>query len=174
MAVLVVFESMFASTQAVAEAIGAGLASAGHLVTVAEVGLAGEPRMRHRAELLVVGAPTHNRGLPSPTTRERAREGDVATVSPGDGVREWLETLGATVRGVPAATFDTVVASRVAGSAAARIAHGLRRSGAHLVAPPESFVVRSRTGGLVDGELDRAWTWGRQIGEVPARAASAR
>jgi hypothetical protein len=174
MAALVVFESMYGSTQAVAEAVGAGLASTGHLVTVAEVGRAGEPRLREGVRLLVVGGPTHNRGMSSTRSRERARAEGQATVSPGDGVREWLETLGTSASGVSAAAFDTAVASRFAGSAALRVDQRLRAAGACRVVAPESFVVAGRAEGLVAGELDRAWEWGRHLGTVVAAAPHVR
>ncbi|MDM7855152.1 flavodoxin domain-containing protein [Cellulomonas alba] len=168
MAVLVVFESMYGSTQSVAEAIGAGLASAGQLVTVAEVGRAGEPRLREGVALLVVGGPTHNRGMSSARSRERARAEGRATVSPADGVREWLDALGTSAVGVRAVAFDTAVASRFAGSAAHRIGQRLRAAGARRAAAPQSFVVAGRDAGLVAGELDRAWEWGRLLGTIVA------
>ncbi len=60
---LVVVESCFGNTYAVAEAVAAGLTEAG-----AEVALvsAVEAPKKPTGDLVVVAAPTHNLGLPSP------------------------------------------------------------------------------------------------------------
>jgi hypothetical protein len=49
-----------------------------------------------------------------------------------------------------------------AGRAAPRIARLLRRHGAHLIAPPRSFVV-DKQNRLLDGEYGRAHTWGEDL-----------
>ncbi len=66
---------------------------------------------------------------------------------------------------VPAAAFDTRFpkARALTGSAAAGIARRLRRKGARLVAPPESFFVTDMEGPLVEGELERAAAWARDV-----------
>ncbi|WP_029291345.1 flavodoxin domain-containing protein [Cellulomonas sp. HZM] len=162
MAALLVFESMYGSTAAIAEAVASGLADVRVATTVCEVGLAAAPRFHDRPALLVVGAPTHQRGLPSARTREMARE-DATTVSPGEGVREWLDELVGRVEGQHVAVFDTSVSSRFAGSAASAISKRLTRAGGRLVVPPESFFVGGRTSGLLPDELERARSWGHSL-----------
>ena len=172
MAALLVFESMYGSTAAVAEAVAAGLADLRIPVTVCEVGVAGIPTLATRPSLLVVGAPTHQRGLSTPRTREAAR-GDVPmTVSRGDGVREWLDLLVAQASGQAVAVFDTALAGRLAGSAAHAIGKRLTRAGAELVMPPESFTVTGRTSGLLPDELEQARSWGRSLALFAAAAAA--
>ena len=63
MRTLVVYESMFGNTRAIAEAVAAGLTEAAEvvLVPVREV----TPAHVHSADLIVVGGPTHAHGLSS-------------------------------------------------------------------------------------------------------------
>jgi hypothetical protein len=49
------------------------------------------------------------------------------------------------------------------GSAAPIIASRLKRAGASLVLPPESFFVAEREGPLEKGELERAEQWAEQV-----------
>ncbi|MEN0130546.1 MAG: hypothetical protein AAGC49_13965 [Brevundimonas sp.] len=160
MPALLVFESMYGSTAAVAQAIAAGMAGVRVTVTVCEVGLASVPDVTSTPGLLVVGAPTHQRGLSTPQTRDVAR-GEIETaLSPGDGVREWLDGLVGQVAGRNVAVFDTALKRPLAGSAASTIGKRLTKAGANLAVPPESFVVSGRSSGLVPGELERARAWG--------------
>ncbi len=90
MHVVVVYESMFGNTRAIAEEIAHGLAGHGS-VEVFEVGDAPTAPV---ADLLVVGAPTHAFGLSKPPTRrDAAGKTERALVSRGDGAREWLASL---------------------------------------------------------------------------------
>ncbi len=50
------------------------------------------------------------------------------------------------------------------GSAARGIQNQLGRLGFRIVAPPESFLVSSTTGPLLDGETERARSWGEKLG----------
>jgi hypothetical protein len=161
---LVVFESMFGNTEAVARAVASGLGE--HLpVDVVEVGSA-PVRPDGDVTLLVVGAPTHAFGLSRTDTRHEAadRRGWTLPVSSGIGVREWLELVHLRP-GQLAATFATRTAMRwVPGSAAGAIHRRLRRAGLDLVVPARSFHVVGIEGPLVPGELDRARAWGDQLG----------
>src|SRR5579875_2684685 len=180
MRAVVIYESMYGNTRAVAEAIAEGLRGAGADVP-AEVAVSaaaeadGVLSPERPADLVVVGAPTHVRGLPRPATRRSAAQ---ALAKRGDGlhleehateagVREWLTR--ARLEGTAAAAFDTHYATPLGfgGSAAKRIAAGLRRAGARLVDRPTGFRVR-KGDTLEDGELARATQWGSQLaGEVP-------
>src|SRR5690606_24128317 len=84
------------------------------------------------------------------------------------GLREWIGRLPRTDRPRSAASFDTRAELRLqglSGSAARGAAKRLRRRGYRMIRPPESFFVEDTTGPLVEGEIDRAREWGRQIGE---------
>lgn len=159
---LVVFESMYGNTEAVARAIAEGLAT-GVPVDVLEVGAA-PPVPAGDVDLVVVGGPTHAFGMSRPSTRRDAAEkAGRETVSTAGGVREWLEGLPDRP-GLRAAAFDTRVARpRVPGSAARAIGRRLRRHALATVDGPHSFFVQGSEGPLVDGELDRARTWGAAL-----------
>lgn len=159
---LVVFESMFGNTKAVALAVAEGLSS--RMATqVEEVGVA-ESSLDPGLDLVVIGGPTHAFGMSRPGTRESAAaQAHGELVSKGIGLREWLEVLR-TDPATAAAAFDTRIDKpRIPGSAAQKVAKRLRRRGLGVVAPAESFYVIGTDGPLLDGELDRARRWGEQL-----------
>ena len=177
MRALVVYESMYGNTHAVADRIGAGLASAFE-VTVVPVWAASAEAVAG-ADLLVVGGPTHVHGMSSSFSRRAARE---AAAKPGsglsmdaadaDGLREWLEEVGPG-GGRQAAAFDTRVKgpATLTGHASSGIARRLRRRGFRVVAAPESFLV-DKENRLLSGELGRAEGWGTALGGRAATAAT--
>ena len=159
---LVVFESMFGNTAAIAEAIAAGLTTAME-TTITDVPSATSEL--DDVDLLVVGAPTHAFGLSRPQTRDDAgRRGAQAEAARSRGVREWIGTIDRrSLNPTTVATFDTRVCHpRLPGSAARAARRRLRRLGAS-VAPPASFWVTGTPGPLAAGELDRARQWGEEL-----------
>jgi flavorubredoxin len=158
---LIVIESCFGNTRAVAEAVALGLQDGGAEV---ERRTAGEAPITPAADLVVVAAPTHNLGLPTPASRGQARgvvAAPVAAPVPETGVREWLEraTADAAARLI---TIDTVVKGSFSGSAANAARKLARRRGWRAERGP-SFVVAGREGPLAEGELDRARAFGRGL-----------
>ena len=161
MRAVVVYESMYGNTRAVAEAVAAELGAPA--IPVAD---ATKDHLA-AADLVVVGGPTHAWNMSRPNTRKAAADGAAKpgsglTVQPGatgPGVREWLAEHA---RDVPAAAvFDTRIAmpALVTGRASRKIARRLREK---LVAPPESFLVTKKNQ-LVTGELDHARTWATKL-----------
>jgi len=66
---------------------------------------------------------------------------------------------------VAVATFDTRVRHpRVPGSAARSARKHLRQQGFRAVDPATTFWVDGMEGPLLEGELDRARTWGQDLG----------
>jgi len=167
----VVYESMFGCTRDVALAVAEGLATVG-AVDVDEVGDAAR-ELPIGTQLLVLGAPTHSRGLSRQRTRAEAVRRAPRVALPDTeriGAREWVDLLRGQVTGVRAATFDTRVESRLAGSAATRASRLLERRGFVLVDEPRGFVVEGLTGPVRPGELDRAREWGAALGRQVAEA----
>jgi len=156
MTAVVVYESSFGNTRAVAEAIARELGAPACSVDTAPPDLEG-------VDLLVVGAPTHVHGLSSARSRAAARD-QGAQGDPGIGARGFLDRIDLT-SGLRAAAFDTRVSRPrvVTGSAARGIAKRLRRRGCVLAAPAESFFVDSTEGPVAPGELDRAAAWARRL-----------
>lgn len=177
MRVLVVYESMYGNTRTIAEAIGAGLGVGTDVVPVREA----TPDRLAMADLLVVGGPTHVRGMSRPGTRKAARDAagtpaSTLTVEPdadGLGLREWFASLG--TLSCRAAAFDTRidVPAIFGGRAAPRIARLLRQHGADPVAPPHSFLVDKQSH-LLDGEYVRARAWGEDLARALQRTANER
>lgn len=168
MKAVVVYESLFGNTAAVAEAIAVGLRGS-YEVEVMRVQQA-SPEPLAAAEFLVVGAPTHGHGLPSPGSRKSAAQREQLppdVVGSGDttaGVRELLTWLSPSP-GQVAAAFDTRLGwpRFLSGAASKGIARRLRSAGFTLAAPPQSFVVAGAEGPMRDGEIERASTWGREL-----------
>ncbi|MBB5801174.1 NAD(P)H dehydrogenase (quinone) [Saccharothrix ecbatanensis] len=156
---LVVYESMFGNTKAIAEAIGQALAA-----DVVEVSDAPDV-LPDDVGLVVVGAPTHAFSLSRPATRQSAANqatGDL--VSTGRGVREWLDTLAPLGHHVTAHAFDTrVKVGWLPGSAAKAIAKRLRALHFQVPGKPMSFHVGGTPGPLLVGEPARADAWARSI-----------
>jgi len=179
MRALVVYESMFGNTQAVALAVSEGIAMR-MPVDIIEVGDA-PAVLPPDVALLVVGGPTHAHGMTSPKSRADAaqRAGD-RLVSRGLGVREWLDTLRPVAQPIAAAAFDTRIKGPelLWGSAAKSVTKRLRGIGFQLVQPPRSFIVAGPTGPLfdrlVDGEPERARTWGEAVAGAVAAPVGAR
>ena len=168
---LVVVESMFGNTRAVAEAIAESLATAGP-ATVLDVNEAPESP-DGTVDLLIVGGPTHAFGLSRPNSRRAARD-QGAKAAERMGLREWLAGLPASPASVPTVAFSTRLKKGfLPGSAATDAARRLRRLGYQQAAVPEDFWVADTAGPLRDGELDRARAWGRGLAQMLGRSPAA-
>ncbi len=163
MLALLVYESMFGNTEAIAEAVAEGIGGS-EVVEIREVGT--RPQLTPDVELLVVGGPTHAFGMTRESTRRSAVEQapDHHVISEGIGLREWLHDLPASDSHPLVAAFDTRTSpGHIPGSAAKGIAKRLRGHGYDLVLDPHTFYVTGTEGPLVEGELERAREWGRHL-----------
>jgi len=145
---LVVFDSEFHNTEAVAKAIAG--ATGATLVHARDAAAAIDG-----VAMLFVGAPTQG-GRP---TRE---------------AKAFLDALPANaLAGVHVAAFDTrfdysaqnfglKALMKVIGYAAPRIGKALTAKGGRQSTSPEGFIVEDKEGPLRDGELDRAAEWARK------------
>lgn len=153
---LVIYDSVFGNTGEVAKAIGAALGSPEEVRTVhvAEV----DPHRLEGLDLLVVGSPTRQFSPTKETTQ-------LLKQVPNSGLA-----------GVKVAAFDTrftveniervrILAFfvRIFGYAAKPIADRMVKKGGLLAAPPEGFYVDDTEGPLLEGELERAADWARQL-----------
>jgi flavodoxin len=165
MTAIVVYESVYGNTRAVAEAIAEGLGDA-DVVAVHEAA----DRLID-VDLLVVGGPTHMHGLTTARSREIAAEAvhedGSGHVEPGateePGLRVWLRDLPHE-DGAKAAAFDTRADKSpwLTGAASRGIAKRLRHHGYEVISR-QSFLVEDSEGPLAEGELDRAREWGRKL-----------
>jgi hypothetical protein len=176
---------MFGNTHEVATVIGDGVREAQPDADVecVPVGEAA-PELIKSTDLLVVGGPTHIRGMTSGFSRKMGVSGDEKAEAKGEptheleedaegpGVREWFDSLPKVSDRGPAAAFDTRLGSPMAGGAARGIARRLRKHGYQLVTDPEGFVVDDAYGPLRPGEIDRAKAWGAQLVRATVRPSS--
>ena len=171
MRALVVYESMFGNTHAVAEHIAEGLE------TVAETRVVSvhdaTPELVAAADIVAVGGPTHVHGMSSKRSRagaeEMASKDDDLDLDPdafGEGLRDWFDDVVADDAGSGrlAAAFDTHVhaSALLTGQASNGIAKRLRKHGFELLVDGESFFV-NKSNHLEPGEADRATAWGRSL-----------
>ncbi|WP_329321750.1 flavodoxin family protein [Streptomyces sp. NBC_01262] len=174
MRVVIVYESLFGNTREVAEAVRDGVRRARpdadvDCLRVSEAG----PEQIGTADLLVVGGPTHMRGMTTRMSRkmglkteENERTEDPAAGhepdqgAEGPGIRDWFHDIPRDVHGAHAAAFDTRADFRLAGGAAPAIARRLRGHGYDVVTEPEGFIVEDSDGPLRQGEATRAAEWG--------------
>ena len=181
MRALVVYESMFGNTHAVAAHIADGIRTVFES-TVASIHDA-TPEQIADADLVVVGGPTHVHGMSS--ERSRAGAADIAAKddeleldpdAPGEGLRDWFRELADDAgSGRLAAAFDTRVhaSALITGQASNGIAKRLRSHGFDLVVDRESFFV-DKSNHLEPGEDERAAEWGRNLALAAQTAQSAR
>jgi hypothetical protein len=163
MKALVVYESMFGNTAAIARAVAAGIGAHAE-VTCTEVTTMPDTT---DLDLIVVGGPTHAFGMSRPSTRQdAARQGRTRSGTIEVGLREWLDRCPS-LAGMPATAFDTKIDKPfLPGSAGHTAARRLRRLNCRLVAPPESFRVTDTTGPLAAGETERAQRWGEAVAKA--------
>lgn len=166
MKTLIVYESMWGNTRKVAEAVAHGIGPGTRVVDVSDA----PPAVPSDVDLLVVGGPTHAFSLPRPSTRRDAIAKGAPDGPTDRGVREWLATAAASDL-VEVATFDTRVGSvrHLPGSAAKAAGRDARRHHLGRVVATRSFYVADMAGPLLEGELQRALAWGRELALRDAR-----
>jgi flavodoxin I len=156
MKAMVVYDSVYGNTEKIAAAIGAALSSAGDV----EVIRASEARPGPLAglTLVVVGSPTQK----------------FRPIAPVTGFLKGIPPNG--LKGVKVAAFDTRFTEsavekvrilaffvNILGYAAKPIAAALQKKGGDLALPPEGFYVADTEGPLLEGELERAAAWAKQL-----------
>lgn len=176
MRAVVVYESMYGNTHLVANAIGDGLGAGPDVIvtSVDDVDLSAV----ERADLLVVGGPTHAHGMSHDATRkaavQAAAKDDDLSLDPdaeGLGLRAWLGSLPKL--NVQIAAFDTRLDASpiLTGRASKGITRRLHALGCPILAEPESFLV-TKQNHLEDDEEVRARDWGRSLATKLAAATT--
>ena len=174
MKAIVVYESLWGSTAAIARAIAAGIGPDAIACSTADA----TPKLVAQAQLVVAGAPVHMMKLPSEKSREKARTRYADAGGPAPDLSHpmmstWLAGLPRTTG--MAAAFDTRSDGQRGGAAGGRILKQFRRLGYRPVSEPHAFYVADKTvvptpdGALLLGEIERARHWGAQLATVLAR-----
>lgn len=159
MEAIVVYESHWGNTAAVAEAIAAGIGEGARAMTTSEA----TPAVVGGADLIVAGGPVNAFGLPSDQIRQSIANDHKGPTPPDlshPSLRSWLEHLPH--GSAPAASFETRIRWSP-GGATGTIERRLRDAGYRSIARPEKFIVSGTYGPLRDGEIQRARAWGADL-----------
>ena len=163
MKAVVVYESHWGNTAAIARAIAEGIGPEARAMSTADA----TSEAIAEADLIVAGAPLLGFSLGT-ESMVKGLAGEAAKApSPPDlshpSMRSWLEGLG---KGSGrAAAFETRIWWSP-GSAAKTILGKLQAAGYTPAAKPERFMVKGRYGPLKDGELERAKAWGAEMAKA--------
>ena len=164
MKAVVVYESHWGNTAAIAQAIADGIGSGTRALNTDEAtreALAG-------VDLIVAGSPVIAFALPRDGSLNQIAKDEKAPVPPDTShplLRTWLDKLPVG-RGF-AAAFETRIWWSLRG-ATGTIESKLRESGYERLLPGERFVVSGGYGPLRDGELERARRWGTELAAAMA------
>ena len=169
MKAVVVYESLWGNTAAIARAIADGLGAGAVALTTD----AARPESIADADLLIVGAPVLGFRLGTDSVRESIARSEADAPTPPDlshpSLRSWLDALP---RGsAPCAAFETRIWWSPRG-ATGDIEQRLARAGHRVVSHARKFVVKDTYGPLRDGELERARSWGVELARTAPVAAS--
>jgi flavodoxin I len=134
---VVIYDSRYGNTEQVARAMGDSIDA--QVLSVEEV----SPTELNDIDLLIIGSPTHG-GFPTEGINNLVK----ASLVPND---------------VKVAVFDTRTKRTIFGYAAPRMAQRLEKNGGILLAPPEGFFVLGMEGPLMEGELERAIAWAKEL-----------
>lgn len=160
---VIITESYFGNTAAIAEEIAAGLTDAGTDTTVTTAEDALNAQAPEGTDLVILATPTHNMGLPSPTTRRQASDKG-AENSPATGIREWIDDLSPSVAGpgTRIIAVATTTGGFMAGSASKAVVKALKKKGV-TATRGEDFTVADVPGPLAEGEKERARAWAQTL-----------
>ncbi|MCX6025122.1 MAG: flavodoxin [Chloroflexi bacterium] len=163
MKALVVYESLWGNTAAIARAIAEGIGPGARALSTAEASGA----VVADADLLVAGSPVLAFSLPTDKMRESVRTGPGKAPSPPDlshpSMRSWL---GALPKGhAVAAAFETRIWWSPGGATGAILA-GLANAGYRTIAKAQRFIVSGTYGPLREGEVERARRWGAELAKT--------
>jgi len=166
MKAIVVYESLWGNTAAIARAIAEGIGPEATALSVAQA----SAEAMDGVTLIVAGAPLLAFRLPTDAIRKSIAEDRKHAQKPpdlsGPSMRSWLTALPQG-SGCSAA-FETRFRWSP-GSATGAIRKRLAKAGYRPTAKDHRFIVKGTYGPLREGELERARAWGREL----ARSASA-
>jgi flavorubredoxin len=160
MKAIVVYESHWGNTAAVARAIAEGIGAGATVLNTSEAtgaAIAG-------ADLIVAGAPILGFSLPTESMIKSLETGAARDPTPPDtshpSMRAWLEKLP---KGAGrCAGFETGIWWSP-GSAAKAIQRRLEGLGYRPAGKPQRFKINGKYGPMVAGELERAKAWGAEL-----------
>jgi len=156
---IVVYESHWGNTAAIAEAIAEGIGEGAQAMPTS----AATPAVVAEADLVVAGGPVNALTLPTAQVRASIAADGKYTPPPDlshPSLRVWLEALPH--RDAAAASFETRL-KWSPGGATGTIDRGLRKAGFRTISKAQKFIVSGTYGPLRDGEVERARAWGADL-----------
>lgn len=146
MKTLIIYDSIHGNTERIAHAVSQGVNKDIEVLNVANA----TTKDLKSLDLLVAGCPTHG-GRPT------------------KAMQIYLNNLEeSSLEDIKIATFDTRIKAtwvKIFGFAASRIANTLKKKGGKMIETPEGFFVKGTEGPLLEGELERATEWGKNLAE---------
>jgi hypothetical protein len=159
MKALVVYESVWGNTAAVARAVAEGIGPGAQALSTAQA----TDELVREADLIVAGSPVFGFSLPTEKMRDGIRANPQGGPPPDlshPSLRSWLDALlGGHGR---AAAFETRIWWSPRG-ATGTILRKLKAAGYHPLGEPHRFIVTDKFGPLREGELERARAWGAEL-----------
>ena len=156
---LIVYDSLYGNTEKIALAIGEALGNREEF-TIMRVGNV-QPDQFADLDLLIIGSPTQ-RFQPTPAISNLLKgipknglKGVKVTAFDTRLTEEWINKT-------PVLAFFVRLFGPSA-YAAKSMADKLKKKGGKLITPPDGFYVEGTEGPLVQGELERAASWAKQI-----------
>lgn len=141
---LIVYDSIYGNTEKIARAIKDAITGNVKLINISEVNY---PELK-TFDFLIIGSPTQG-GRPTPA------------------IQNFLDKFQDNIiNNIKVAIFDTRLPNKwvsIFGYAAGRIYQHLKKINMNIVLPPEGFFVKGKKGPLVDGEIERAANWVKDI-----------
>jgi flavodoxin len=141
---LVVYDSLYGNTKAIAQAISGAIPGQVEVLHVGEAKASG----LEVYDFLFVGAPTH-------------------AAKPSPDCQAFLDQIESpALEGIKVAGFVTRMTNRLItlfGTAAPKIAKALEKKGGTLAGPPGGFYVTGGEGPLKEGEVERAAAWAQGL-----------
>ena len=165
---MVVYQSLWGNTAAVARAIAQGLG--GDVIVGSTSQIA--PNEAAEASLLVVGAPVHSMSLPTATSLKSVSTrpiapGDIAAELDQPLLRDWIAQLAPATE--PAVAFDTRMAGFLGRGGTTTIERLLKARDRRIVEKGHGFTIVNQRPAhecasvLREGELARATEWGAHL-----------
>ena len=159
MQAIVVYESHYGNTAAVAEAIAEGIGAGARAMPTSEA----TPAVVAEADLVVAGSPVMAFNLPSERMRATMAQDRKAPTPPDlshESLQGWL--AGLPLRHGACAAFETRLRFSPGGATGA-IERALERAGYRTISKAGKFIVKGAYGPLREGEAERARQWGADL-----------
>jgi len=138
---LILYDSTFGNTKIIAETVSKELGEDSSVVFVSDF----KEGMLKGVGLLIVGSP-------------------IIGWKPSEKMGTFLLNLTKDrLKGIKAASFDTRVKLFIHGDATKKISNALKEKGGEIITSPRYFYVKGKEGPLLDGEIEKAKEWAKEI-----------